>query len=137
MPAPSLGQEDPLEKEMATHSSILAWEIPWTEEPGRLQSMGLKRVGHNLVTKQQLTRLPLSVVTIFLHIYLCLYTQACIILCNFIPCIGSYICVNTITIKTQNTDIFLAVQWLIFHLTMQGLWVRSLVGEPRSHMPHG
>ena len=36
----SLGQEDPLEKEMATHSSILAWKIPWTEEPGRLQSMG-------------------------------------------------------------------------------------------------
>ena len=43
----SLGQEDPLEKEMATHSSILAWKIPWTEEPGRLQSMGLQRVGHN------------------------------------------------------------------------------------------
>ena len=41
----SLGQEDPLEKEMATHSSILAWKIPWTEEPGRLQSMGLQRVG--------------------------------------------------------------------------------------------
>ena len=40
----SLGQEDPLEKEMATHSSILAWRIPWTEEPGRLQSMGLQRV---------------------------------------------------------------------------------------------
>ena len=38
----SLGQEDPLEKEMATHSSILAWKIPWTEEPGRLQSMGSK-----------------------------------------------------------------------------------------------
>ena len=43
----SLGQEDLLEKEMATHSSILAWKIPWTEEPGRLQSMGLKRVGHD------------------------------------------------------------------------------------------
>ena len=43
----SLGQEDPLEKEMATHSSILAWRIPWTEEPGRLQSMGSQRVGHN------------------------------------------------------------------------------------------
>ena len=43
----SLGQEDALEKEMATHSSILAWEIPWTEEPGRLQSVGLQRVGHN------------------------------------------------------------------------------------------
>ena len=42
-----LGQEDPLEKEMATQSGILAWRIPWTEEPGRLQSMGLQRVGHN------------------------------------------------------------------------------------------
>ena len=42
----SLGWEDPLEKEMGTHSSILAWKIPWTEEPGRLQSMGLQRVGH-------------------------------------------------------------------------------------------
>ena len=43
----SLGWEDPLEKEMGTHSSILAWKIPWTEEPGRLQSMGLQRVGHD------------------------------------------------------------------------------------------
>ena len=43
----SLGQEDSLEKEMATHSSILAWEIPWKEEPGKLQSMGLQRVGHD------------------------------------------------------------------------------------------
>ena len=43
----SLGQEDPLEKEMATHSSILAWKIPWTEEPDNLQSMGLQRAGHN------------------------------------------------------------------------------------------
>ena len=43
----SLGQEDPLEKENATPSSVLAWEIPWTEEPGGLQSMGLQRVGHD------------------------------------------------------------------------------------------
>ena len=43
----SLGQEDPLEKEMATHSSTLAWKIPWMEEPGGLQSMGLQRVGHD------------------------------------------------------------------------------------------
>ena len=43
----SLGQEDPLEKAMATHSSTLAWKIPWTEEPCRLQSMGSQRVGHN------------------------------------------------------------------------------------------
>ena len=46
----SLGWEDPLEKEMATHSSILAWRIPWTEEPGGLQSTGLQRVGHVWVT---------------------------------------------------------------------------------------
>ena len=43
----SLGGEDPLEKEMATHFSILAWRIPWTEQPVRLQSMGLQRVGRN------------------------------------------------------------------------------------------
>ena len=43
----SLGQEDPLEKEMATHTSILAWEIPWMEKPGRLQSMGSQTVGNN------------------------------------------------------------------------------------------
>ena len=47
----SLGQEDSLEKEMATHSNIIAWEIPWTEEPGGLPSMGSQRVGHNLATK--------------------------------------------------------------------------------------
>ena len=43
----SLGREDPLEKEMVTHSSILAWRIPWTEEPGGLQSMGVQRVGQD------------------------------------------------------------------------------------------
>ena len=48
---PSLGQEDPLEKGMATHSNILGWAIPWTEEPGRLESMGSQRVGHDYETK--------------------------------------------------------------------------------------
>ena len=51
----SLGQEDTLEEEMATHSSILAWKIPWTEEPGRLQSMGSQRVGHDWVTSLHFT----------------------------------------------------------------------------------
>ena len=46
----SLGREDPLEKEMATHSSTLAWKIPWTEKPGRLQSIGSQRVGHDCAT---------------------------------------------------------------------------------------
>ena len=49
----SLGWEDPLEEEMATHSSIPAWKIPWIEEPGRLQSMGSQRARHDLVTKQK------------------------------------------------------------------------------------
>ena len=49
----SLSREDPLEKEMATHSNILAWEIPWTEESGGIQSMGLQRVRHDLTIKQQ------------------------------------------------------------------------------------
>ena len=44
---PSLGREDPLEKEMVTHPNILAWRIPWTEKPGRLQFMELQRVGHD------------------------------------------------------------------------------------------
>ena len=48
-----MSQEDPLEKERAASSSILAWEIPWTEEPKGLQSIALQRVGHNLVTMQQ------------------------------------------------------------------------------------
>ena len=48
---PSLGREDPLKKEMATHFSILAWRIPWTEESGGLQSKESQRVGHNRVTK--------------------------------------------------------------------------------------
>ena len=52
-PVRSLGQEDPLETGMVTHSSILAWRIPWTEEPDGLQSMGLQRVRHVLLTKQQ------------------------------------------------------------------------------------
>ena len=50
---PFLSWEDSLEKEMATHSSILAWEIPWTEEAGGMKSMGWQRTGHDLVNKQQ------------------------------------------------------------------------------------
>ena len=51
----SLGWEDPLEKEMAIHSSTIAWKIPWTEEPGRLQSMGSQRVGHDWATSLSLS----------------------------------------------------------------------------------
>ena len=55
-----LGQEDPLEKGMATHSGILAWRIPRTEKPGGLQSMGPQRVRHSLLTKQQLNVFTMS-----------------------------------------------------------------------------
>ena len=51
----SLGQEDPLEKEMAIHSSTIAWKIPWTEEPGRLQYMGSQRVRHDGATSQRVS----------------------------------------------------------------------------------
>ena len=68
----SLGREDPLEKEMATHSSILAWRIPWREEPGRLQSMGSQRVGHNWATS-----LSLSISSV---------TQSCPTLCDPTNC---------------------------------------------------
>jgi len=58
----SLGQENPLEEEMATHSSILAWRIPWTQEAGGRQAIGLQRVGHNWETNThgKLKSLPLS-----------------------------------------------------------------------------
>ena len=56
----SLGQEDPLEKEMATHSSILVWKTPWMEEPGRLQSMGLQRVRHDRVVSLSLFLRPIA-----------------------------------------------------------------------------
>ena len=57
----SLGQEDPLGKEMATYSSILAWEIPWMGQPGGLQSMGSQRVGHDLVTSLSLSIMNISI----------------------------------------------------------------------------
>ena len=58
MQVQSLGWDDPLEEEMATHSSILAWRIPWTEEPGGLPSIGSQRVGHDLATISFLTPDP-------------------------------------------------------------------------------
>ena len=62
----SLGQEDPLEKEIAIHSSILAWRIPWTEGSGGLQSMGSQRVGHDLVTNTFILSLPPIILIHFL-----------------------------------------------------------------------
>ena len=63
----SLGREDPLEKEIATHSSILTWKIPWIEQPGRLQSMGSQRVGHNWGTEHKSTKSPVGFLKEILH----------------------------------------------------------------------
>ena len=65
----SLGQEDPLEKEMATHSSTLAWRIPWTEEPGRLQSTGSQRVGHDWVTSLSIVGMKWFLVVVLICIF--------------------------------------------------------------------
>ena len=69
----SLGQKYPLEKEMETHSNILAWESPWTEEPGGLQSMGSQRVGHDLVKQYQ--HMLISRVTTKTRVKFCLLTE--------------------------------------------------------------
>ena len=66
----SLGQEDPLEEEMATHPSILAWRIPWTEEPGRLQSIGSQRVRHDGVTEH--THMRVCGQGPYFHTFFCL-----------------------------------------------------------------
>ena len=71
----SLGWEDPLEKEMATHPSILAWRIPWTEEPGRLQSTGSQRVGHDWATSHKHTQSWSQEMNVSASGYLCLSTE--------------------------------------------------------------
>ena len=83
----SLGQEDPLEKGMASHSSILAWRIPWTEEPVGLQSLGLLRVGHNWVTNTHMIRFILKkhiVMTLiwFSSVQFSSVAQSCPTLCD-------------------------------------------------------
>ena len=70
-----LGLEDPLEEEMATHSSILAWKIPWTEESGRLESMESQRIGHDLVTEYA-HNIPLYVY-VYVYMYICICYCSC------------------------------------------------------------
>ena len=82
----SMDQEDPLEKEMATHSSIPAWRIPWTEEPGKLQYMGSQRVRHDWTTN---ITLLLHYIYNYLHgvfITFSWVAQSCLILCDPIDC---------------------------------------------------
>ena len=97
----SPGQEDPLEKGMATHSSILAWRMPWTEEPRRLQSMGSQRVGYDWVTNTTTTiwyvafwvwLLSLSIIHLrFTHVFACIISSFIFIVeLDYIICITVY-----------------------------------------------
>ena len=67
-PIQSLGEEDPLEKEMTTHSGILAWEVPWTEEPGGLQSMGLQRVRYDCSDRVHSLDFPTSIQEVMMQL---------------------------------------------------------------------
>ena len=92
--------KDPLEKEMATHSSILAWEIPWTEEPGELQSMGSQRVGHDWVTKHMV------------RIYLLLFKTATL----FSKCVYHFVFPPTINqnyCSVSLSHLVLSVVWIL------------------------
>ena len=87
---PTPARKDPLEKEIATHSSILAWRIPWTEEPGGLQSMGSQRVRHNS-THHAFTVIYrkysiVGMILFILSLYCCLVTESCLTLCNPMDC---------------------------------------------------
>ena len=89
----TLGQEDPLKKGIATHSSIFAWRIPWTEHPGRLQSMGSQRVGHDWATN---THIPLYVMILkgYLHFL-------------FSPCVFEYFCLEIFSTPWRYSFLFL------------------------------
>ena len=99
----SLAREDPLEKEMATHSSTLAWKIPWTEEPCRLQSMGSQRVGHDWTT---------SLHFLIVNLQCCVYSK--------VMCVCVCVCVYTASLVTQSVKNLPA---------MQETWVWFLDGE--------
>ena len=102
----SLGWEDPLEKEMAIHSSTLAWQIPWTEEPGRLQSMGLQRVGHDWATWLHLKNF------ITVSVYMCV----CLSICDFM-------CIH----RLDHSEIYSLVAQLVNNPpAVWETWVRTL-----------
>ena len=114
----TLGWEDALEKEMSIHSSTLAWKIPWTEEPGRLQSMGLQRVGHDWVTSVTRCFLCIGLSDDF-HIVYCYFSGICDFLngCLLITVISPYyiISINTCSHKIRTWGWWYTVsqlQWL-------------------------
>ena len=127
----SVGREDPLEKGMATHASILAWRIPWTEEPGRLQSLGSQRVRHNW-SNWTYTNLGNSS---SLSIHRVMSTMGTVM----VTCWDDWTVNWDMTCNlhwswNRSLGTSLVVHWLSICLAMQATQVWSLVRKLRSHM---
>ena len=90
MQVPSLDREDPLEKEVVTHSSIFAWEIPWTEEPGRLQTMGLQKVRPSDWARIEKISWYFCYLSIFLYMYIFMLSYHILMQHSIISC-SSYL----------------------------------------------
>ena len=147
---------------MASHSSILAWRIPWTEEPGRLQSMGSQRVGHSWVTKQH------KAVNSLIHnsflrnnwnVRLCkisFYTVPCLFFFPIVTLPNVSLASSVLVVFSMAANLIqcegyklgwkfkvgsfwasLVVQWLRLHLPLQGAQLQPLVKELRFHMSYG
>ena len=119
----SLHQEDPLEKGMATHSSILVWRIPWTEEPSRLQSMGLQRVEHNWVTFT--IYIYIHILYIYIHIpkviennrcWMCIYWM---LLNKGMPLVCACVCVSMHVCVYIHTYIFFSLKKIFYGLSQE------------------
>ena len=113
-----ISKEDPLEEGMATHSSILAWRIPWTEEPGGLQSVGSQTVGHNWVTKQPTTSqvdIKLTIATMFFELHLSVSTRQ--VKCRTACSVATLHCSDWVTEVTSpyhdSCDLYRRPQWVI------------------------
>ena len=133
-----LGRENPLEKEMATHSSILAWEIPWIKEPDRLHSTGSERVGHNLETKQQLARLQDSFCYhhFFTHLFVSEHTGTYNSMQSYPMYRFMYLCKHHHNQDTEHRDS--SVCPLVKTPSYNAGAAGSISSwEPRSHMAHG
>ena len=126
-----LGWEDPLEKEMATRSSILAWRTPWTEEPGGLQSTGSQRVGHDWATSLSLSYISEyhSLCRYFSFVYLLQYFLAAVLV---IFIFGNFSCIISLI-----TPSFLCSVWNIYYLNIEclPLFRASLVAQRIKHLP--
>ena len=136
-----LGWEDSLEEDLATHSTILAWRISWTEKPGRLQSMGLQRVGHDWATehvyicmhaKSLLLCVVISYTHTYINIYICthiyinIYTHIHIYIHMYVyvyiyPSIYPASTLNHTTVKSQVKWYFVALTTLTFSFTLKFL----------------